>query len=106
MKYIVTHTTTYAYSDAVPVCHNVVHLEPRTLPNQTCDGFRMLVDPEPFDIRSGKDSFGNNETYFSIEQAHLGLTVTAVSQIEILESDCVHKSAAWEKIAHQLKRPE
>ncbi len=106
MNYTVTHTTKYTYSDAVPVCHNVVHLEPRPLPSQKYHDFRMLVHPEPFDIRSGKDSFGNNETYFSIEQAHLGLTVTAVSRIEVVPTDRQYESPAWEEIVEQLKTPK
>lgn len=87
MKYEITHTTKYAYTDAVPVCHNIVHLRPRDTQRQKCRGFRMLIHPEPFDLANDKDSFNNNEAYFSIEQAHLGLTITAVSQVEVLKCE-------------------
>ncbi len=29
MNYRITHTTTYHYGDAVPVCHNQIRLSPR-----------------------------------------------------------------------------
>ncbi|MCA9006420.1 MAG: transglutaminase family protein, partial [Planctomycetaceae bacterium] len=79
MKYKITHSTKYAYSQAVPVCHNLVHLAPRALPNQMCNEFQLLIHPEPFSITHRKDYFGNDVSYFSIDQAHLGLSVTATS---------------------------
>ena len=36
MKYKLTHTTSYVYSEPVAVSHNQVHLEPRSLPRQQC----------------------------------------------------------------------
>ncbi|MCA9103326.1 MAG: transglutaminase family protein, partial [Planctomycetales bacterium] len=50
MKYKVTHTTKYEYTQAVPVCHNLVHLAARALPYQSCSDFRLLIHPEPSDI--------------------------------------------------------
>ncbi len=32
LKYHITHTTWYAYSDLAPVCHNLVHLAPALRP--------------------------------------------------------------------------
>jgi len=103
MKYAVTHTTKFKYSDSAPVCHNVVHLQPRMLPHQSCEDFRLIVHPEPFDQKTQQDVFGNSETYFSIEQAHMGLTVTASSQITIQAPQPTEDTTAWESIVEQTR---
>ena len=105
MKYKITHTTKYAYSQAVPVCHNLVHLAPRALPVQMCKEFQLLIHPEPFSITHRKDYFGNDVSYFSIDQAHMGLSVTATSQVSVMEPPPVAaaETPAWENIVRQLK---
>ena len=47
MKYRITHTTKYAYSEAVPVCQNKLHLLPRATAHQRCENYQLLVLPEP-----------------------------------------------------------
>ncbi len=32
MKYTIKHRTWYAYAEAAPVCHNMLHLAPRDTP--------------------------------------------------------------------------
>ena len=58
-RYDVRHTTTYAYSEPVPVCHNEVHLTPRSLPRQRVLASVIRVEPEPAreggDRRAGDD---------------------------------------------------
>ena len=109
MKYNLNHTTRYSYSDAVPVCHNIVHLRPRNLERQSYRDFQMIVYPEPFDIHESIDSFGNGETYFSIEQAHMGLTVTATCSVTVNDELAIDYVAAnrdsWEPIQSQLAFP-
>lgn len=106
MKYKVTHTTKYAYSQAVPVCHNLVHLAPRELPHQKCKAFKLLIHPEPHSISNRKDAFGNNVAYFSIEQPHLGLTVTATSQIAVSPTPEISEieTPPWESVVTQLEK--
>ncbi|WP_339908364.1 transglutaminase family protein [Symmachiella dynata] len=105
MNYHITHTTKYMYSEAVPVCHNLVHLAPRTLPNQVPDKFRLLIHPEPYSVSYGKDYFGNDVSYFSIYQTHRGLTVTATSDVAVSAAPEVvpDDTAPWEQVAAQLK---
>lgn len=103
MKYAVTHTTKFKYSDTVPVCHNIVHLRPRELPHQRCDSFRLIVHPEPFDRKTQTDAFGNTETYFSIEQAHMGLTVTSSSRITVEDRRVSTSDKSWEAVATEIR---
>lgn len=101
MKYKVTHTTKYVYTDAVSVCHNQVHLAPRESTRQKCSWHRLLIHPEPAERGKRLDYFGNPVDYFSIHDSHLGLTVTATSQVEVLPRVVASedKSPTWETVA-------
>ena len=104
MKYRITHTTRYGYSSAVPVCHNLVRLTPRSLEHQTCNRFQLLVHPEPTELTHREDYFGNQVSYFSIDQAHHGLTVSATSEVEVRQrSPRRVGSTAWEDVVSQLQ---
>jgi transglutaminase-like putative cysteine protease len=104
MKYKITHTTRYQYADAVPVCHNKVHLAPRKTATQECDQHRLLVHPTPADRRKRFDYFGNQVDYFAIHAAHRELTVTAISRIEVAPPPPRDPAAtpAWERLATEL----
>ena len=82
-RYDVRHTTTYAYSEPVPVCHNEVHLTPRSLPRQRVLASGVRVAPEPAQISTHVDFFGNQVGRFSIEGPHERLAITATSRVEV-----------------------
>ena len=83
MKYRIVHTTEYSYGITVSQCHNLAHLRPRNLPNQQCLGHRLQIDPIPLDLAEHEDFYGNHISYFSIQQPHQALTVTATSEIQL-----------------------
>lgn len=85
MRYRIRHTTKYAYSDPVAVCHNLVRLAPRKTPQQRVDSYRLVVTPEPSDLVQREDPFGNRVDYFSIQDAHRGLSLSAFSELEVAE---------------------
>jgi transglutaminase-like putative cysteine protease len=82
-RYQVRHETVYSYSEAVPVCHNEIHLVPRELPRQRLLSNVLVVDPEPEVLSSHLDSFGNRVGRFAIEAGHRRLVVTATSVVEV-----------------------
>jgi transglutaminase-like putative cysteine protease len=100
MKYKVTHTTIYDYSDAVPICHNEIRLWPRDHRRQTCLQHRLRIRPEPAHTDHRTDYFGNHAGQFAIELPHNRLTVTAVSQVQVLPPDVPAPSSTppWEDI--------
>jgi transglutaminase-like putative cysteine protease len=100
MKYKVTHTTIYDYSEAVPVCHNEIRLWPRDHKRQSCLSHRIRVRPEPAHLDHRTDYFGNHAGQFAIEQPHNRLTVTAVSQVQVTPPEVPAPSLtpAWEDI--------
>jgi transglutaminase-like putative cysteine protease len=83
MKYRVTHVTRYDYSEPVSLCHNLAHLKPRAQPGQICYASQVRVEPTPAVVREYRDCFGNQVTYFAVQQAHRQLTVTAVSEVDV-----------------------
>ena len=104
MKYRVRHLTKYTYTDAVPVCHNLVHLAPRTLINQNCDHFELNVCPAPNELVRHTDVFGNFVDYFAIQDPHRTLCVTAVSEVNVTPSLKLDQTAPWEAIVADASR--
>lgn len=105
MRYRISHTTKYAYSEPVPVCQNKVHLRPRNSDRQTCRSFRLLIAPEPLLVDTHADFFGNTVDYFSLDDSHRGLAVTATSELEVhgVELPDLEGTPAWEDVAGQLR---
>src|SRR3990172_4391 len=101
MRYTVRHSTIYSYTDPVPVCHNQVRLTPRATTGQTCREHQLMVDPQPSIRTVRRDYFGNEVEYFSIQEAHDGLCVTATSIVEVSAPARPkgEKSPAWEDVA-------
>lgn len=83
MIYRVVHQTTYTYVAPLSLCYNEAHLLPRALPDQTCLGSSLTVEPPPADCTERLDFFGNRVSYFSIDQPHTTLVVTATSEVEL-----------------------
>jgi transglutaminase-like putative cysteine protease len=83
MIYRVRHTTTYAYTNAVSVSHNVLHLTPRECWHQCCSMHELLIYPQPAFVHQAEDYFGNPVTFFSLQEPHDALTMTANSTVDI-----------------------
>jgi transglutaminase-like putative cysteine protease len=106
MKYTVRHATFYSYTEPVPVCHNQVHLAPRATANQTCEEHQLAIEPTPSIRAKRRDYFGNEVDFFSIQEAHEGLDVTATSVVDV-SLPPAHKlsaSPAWEDVAGFISR--
>ena len=107
MRYRISHSTRFGYSAPVPVCHNQVHLAPRTLGQQRCSSFSLLVNPIPTNRIQRLDYFGNHVDYFTIQSPHHGLNVTAVSNIEVLPKAEVttEEAPTWDQVVDSLADP-
>lgn len=100
VRYDVRHATIYSYSEPVPVCHNEVHLVPRDLPRQRLLKTALDIDPAPAVISTATDYFGNQVGYFSVEEGHDRLAVTATSSVAVAAPRPWQECAAtpWEAI--------
>lgn len=106
MNYQVIHTTQYRYHGRVSLCHNEAHLLPRNSMDQSCLSSRVMVDPIPADYSEREDFFGNRVSYFSIQQPHDRLTVTATSDVNVNDEMgqlACDKDIAWDTVRDQLQ---
>jgi transglutaminase-like putative cysteine protease len=101
MKYRITHRTHYRYSQPVVLCHNEARLQPRQAPHQACLASTVMVEPTPAEWAERQDFFGNRVLYFAVEEPHQGLTVSAISDIELASPPAppgLDASPAWEAL--------
>ncbi len=103
MDYKITHTTVYTYSETVSICHNEVHLTPREGKRQARLAYRLAIRPQPLAIDNEVDYFGNQASYFTIEEGHEKLTVTAQSRVRVLPPPPLEPDgASWESVRDRL----
>ena len=103
MNYHITHQNHYEYAEVVSLSHNQARLSPRSFFNQTCLNSHIAIDPQPASFRERKDFFGNRAAYFSIEQPHNILSVTAESDVHIVSQTQLISNMPWETACHILK---
>ena len=105
MRYRVTHTTTYAYEELVSICHNEMRLEPRSAPRQQCLATALAIDPTPAVLTTDLDYFGNRASFFTVQEPHHRMVVTARSELEIASVRPVRPSAtpAWEALRERIR---
>jgi transglutaminase-like putative cysteine protease len=108
MIFRVTHTTELSYETKVGLCHNLARLLPRESPQQKVLSAILQIEPLPHDHYPGTDYFGNRTDYFSIQQPHDKLVVTAVSEVDVspAASSLFDHAAkpSWERVREQLRR--
>jgi transglutaminase-like putative cysteine protease len=103
MDYKIVHTTEYSYTEAVPVCHNEIHLNPRESLYQKRLVSRLAIEPTPRLIESRLDYFGNDTKYFTIDEGHDRLTVTASSRVKVSAPPLPHEcTATWEAVRDRI----
>jgi transglutaminase-like putative cysteine protease len=82
MRYRVKHITEYRYNAPVTLCYNMAHLLPRDTLNQRCVNRRIDISPKPIYQHEGRDYFGNQTYYFSIQEPHKTLKITVISHFD------------------------
>jgi transglutaminase-like putative cysteine protease len=83
MRYDVTHTTEYDYSESVAVAHHVARLKPRDLPHQECVHHELAIAPAPAVTSTYEDYFGNLVTILAVQGAHTHLVIRARSTVTV-----------------------
>lgn len=81
MIYQLRHTTRYQYSSSASLSHNEARLLPRNLDWQHCTQSRLTISPQAQRQHERRDFFGNRVVYFSIQDIHNSLEVTANSKV-------------------------
>ena len=83
MRYKITHTTEYRYSEPVAVCQNQLRMFPRSTPQVVVDATSARIDPVPDAVYQHQDYFGNRVETFAIEYLHQSLVVTVTSKVTV-----------------------
>jgi len=105
MIYRVTHDTTYDYPYDVSISHNLAHLKTRECPGQTCLGHELKFSIPPAVSGSQVDYFGNPVTYFTVQEPHKTLKVSAINIVEIHLNLAPLASATqpWDEVRDRLQ---
>jgi len=100
VRYRVRHQTVYHYGGDVAHSHQLLHLTPRDLANQSCRSRSIALDPEPSTRREDVDAFGNFVTRLEYDLPHDRLEVLAEVGVEVRAArDATDaESAAWEEV--------
>jgi len=81
MRLHVVHETEYRYDVPVVVSHQLLHLTPRVLEWQALEAHGITIDPQPGELASRLDYYGNPVTQMLVAAPHAGLTVRAESTV-------------------------
>ena len=87
IRYRVTHATAYEYEYPASLSYNEARLLPRSFSTplfmQTRLAQEIITEPVWRDARDRQDCFGNDVLYFTIQQPHSGMQITATSEVLI-----------------------
>lgn len=105
MVYRISHVTSYEYSEAVSICHNEARLTPRSTEQQRVLRSQLLVEPAVVSLDEERDYFGNVVHWFSLQEAHTRLSVTAMSEVDVkrFEPPASGLSGPWEAAREKLR---
>ena len=105
MTYKITHKNHYHYSRNVSLCHNLAHLTARDCAWQTCLESELDISSPPVVSTTRTDYFGNLVTYFTVQEPHKKLDVTAINVVDVHPQPIPDpaRTPPWEE-ARQLLR--
>lgn len=107
MTYRVIHRTTYEYREPVTVSHHAARMRPRSTATQAREDFVLQIEPTPALRKMRSDFFGNRVCYFSVQEIHRRLEVTATSVVAVTASTppALGLSPAWAEVAGMFRDP-
>ena len=92
----VTHDTTYRYMPAVETAQHMAYMHPSSHAAQDVLDHVLLINPQPAQMRSIADVYGNTRCFFSLQTPHEVLSVVAQSLVSTRVSKSVQSDIAWE----------
>lgn len=104
MRYRVTHTTRYRYSEPASLSQNELSLQPRQTATLHVDEWQLAISPLPQHQRQREDFFGNVVHTFMIHHPHHELEITATSSVTThsLSLPLAESTLAWEEVVNRL----
>ena len=104
MKYSISHTTGYKYSEPASLSQNELFLYPRATLQQVVLHTSLSIVPEPQYRHRRTDFFGNTVDVFMVQHPHNELVVTATSVVQTsnLAIPDPMTTAPWEEVVKRL----
>ncbi len=101
MIFTVSHLTRYAYARPVDLGTHLLHLQPRTLPNQRVIETQLIPTPAPSRITHGEDCFGNAITWMFVDTPHPRFAVTMQARVDVTAPawPAPHETPNWEAVS-------
>jgi transglutaminase-like putative cysteine protease len=97
MNLQVTHETRYKYAPAVETAQHMAYLQPVNTGFQRLLSHTLTISPTPAQVRHTQDVFGNTRCFFSLQTAHIVLTVVAQSVVTTRASSPPASRISWEQ---------
>ncbi len=106
-RYRVRHETVYTYGGHVAHSHQLLHLTPREVANQTCHAHSITLQPQPSARRDDVDAFGNVVTRLEYDRPHDRLEVLAEVDVEVRTPAAAPAEASlgWQAVKQTLAYP-
>lgn len=103
----ITHDTHYSYDPNVEIAQHFAHLKPVSLDSQQVLASEILVNPKPSWSEENVDNFGNICTFFSLQNRHSELLISAKSLIQTTDMVAVGPkpadTPAWELVREYFR---
>ncbi|MCM2341212.1 transglutaminase family protein [Rhodoferax sp.] len=103
MRLQITHETVYNYRPAVETAQHMAYLTPLDCATQTLLGHGLQVTPEPAQINTTQDVFGNSRSFFSLQVPHTQLQVLASSQVLTQPVHLPRSELSWESVREHFR---
>lgn len=103
----VTHTTHYFYDPDVEIAQHFAHLKPASIKTQRILNAEIRIDPKPTWFEESTDNYGNIRTFFSLQNRHSELSITAKSLIQTTgnthSGPNLENTPAWETVREYFR---
>lgn len=105
MNYRILHRTVYDYSAPVTVSHHAARLKPRLTEVQLRADFSLEIEPAPAVRTMHTDYFGNQVCFFSVQQIHRRLEITASSRVWVnrVTQPALGLSPEWKRVVAMFR---
>ena len=103
----IIHDTEYTYDPDVEIAQHFAHLKPSSLDTQTVLQTEITVSPKPAWSAENIDSYGNVCTFFSLQNRHHQLLISAKSRIQTQANQFPdlqpQATPAWERVREYFR---
>jgi transglutaminase-like putative cysteine protease len=103
----IIHDTHYSYDPNVEIAQHITHLKPAGTSTQAILQTEIYIDPKPAWQEENVDSYGNVCTFFSLENRHHELLISAKSLVQTMPrlttSAASSETPPWEAVREYFR---